>query len=284
MIKQVELYENVSFYLSRDVTKKYSTSFYSASLLFSSEIRLAIWGIYGFVRLADEIVDTFKDFDQKKLLDNFEKDYYTAMEQGISLNPILNAFQKTVKRYEIPDEYIQSFLTSMRNDLVKKDYNDAQETASYIYGSADVVGLMCLKVFCSNDEKLFLELKQPAMKLGSAFQKVNFLRDLQIDLEVLGRTYFPQIVGKRLEETAKQEIITDIRADFQEARLGLLKLPNGARLGVSVAYDYYLTLLRKIERTPANEMLKKRIRVPNRIKLLILVKAYLKQKLNFMEK
>jgi len=281
MTNQANLYDRVSFQLSREVTKGYSTSFYSASRLFSPEIRLAIWGIYGFVRLADEIVDTFNSFDQKMLLDKFEKDYYAAMKEGISLNPILQAFQKTVNSYEIPDTYIQAFLTSMRKDLVKKEYKDFQETAEYIYGSADVVGLMCLKVFCKKDELLFRELENSAMKLGSAFQKVNFLRDLHNDQKLLGRTYFPQIVGKRLDEETKQEIITDIKSDFLEANIGLRKLPLDARLAVSVAYDYYWTLLRKIELTPALEILDKRIRVNNIVKYKILAKAYVQLKLKY---
>lgn len=281
MTNQADLYDRISFLLSREVTKSYSTSFYTASRLFSPEIRLGIWGIYGFVRLADEIVDTFNSFDQKMLLDKFEKDYYEAMTDGISLNPILQAFQKTVTCYEIPDAYIQAFLSSMRKDLVKKNYKSNQETAEYIYGSADVVGLMCLKVFCKKDELLFQELENSAMKLGSAFQKVNFLRDLQNDQELLGRTYFPQIVGKRLDEASKREIIADIKSDFEVANNGLQKLPQDARLAVSVAYDYYRTLLRKIELTPALKIMDKRIRVANMVKCKILAKAYVQQKFNY---
>jgi len=281
MNNQVDLYNRVSFQLSREVTKGYSTSFYSASRLFSPEIRLAIWGIYGFVRLADEIVDTFEGFDQEKLLDDFEKDYYTSLEQGISLNPILNAFQLIVRKYDIPDSYVQSFLKSMRKDLTKKDYKNEQEATDYIYGSADVVGLMCLKVFCIKDELLFNELEQPAMKLGSAFQKVNFLRDLKNDQEMLGRTYFPHIVGQELDEVVKEKIIFDIKNDFKAAKIGLSKLPRDARLAVYVAYDYYLALLIRIERTPANELLSKRIRVPDVVKGLLFSKAWVLQKLNY---
>lgn len=281
MNKQADLYNQVSFRVSREVTKGYSTSFYSASRLFSLEDRLAIWGIYGFVRMADEIVDTFEGYDQEKLLNEFEKDYYTALERGISLNPILNAFLNTVRKYDIPNDYIQAFLTSMRKDLSKKNYMNEQEAADYIYGSADVVGLMCLRVFCKIDDSLFEELQQPAMKLGSAFQKVNFLRDLKNDQELLGRTYFPHIIEHGLDDVSKKEIVTDIKSDFTAAKLGLRKLPREARLAVTVAFDYYMSLLSRIERTPADQLLSKRIRVPNSIKLLIFSKAWVLKKLKF---
>lgn len=279
MINQVELYNQVSFRLSREVTKAYSTSFYSASRLFSPEIRSDIWGIYGFVRLADEIVDTFEDYDQEKLLNDFEADFYAALEQGISLNPILNAFQSTVRKFDIPTIYVRAFLNSMRTDLFKKDYDSQQEASDYIYGSADVVGLMCLKVFCKKDQSLFKILEEPAMKLGSAFQKVNFLRDLKNDQELLGRRYFPLMVDKKMDEDAKKEIIADIKRDFRAAKLGLRMLPGEARLAVSVAYDYYLNLLKRIERTSADQLLSKRIRVPNAIKGLIFTKAWVLHKL-----
>lgn len=281
MNNQVDIYERVSFHLAMEVTKGYSTSFYTASRLFSPEIRLAIWGIYGFVRLADEIVDTFVGYDQEKLLDAFEKDYYSALQLGISVNPILNAFQLIVRKYAIPDCYVQSFLKSMRTDLTKKDYNNKQEAEDYIYGSADVVGLMCLKVFCYKDDLLFKELEQSAMKLGSAFQKVNFLRDLRNDQEMLGRTYFPNIIGRELDEAAKKVIINDIKNDFKAAKLGLNRLPGNAKLAVFVAYDYYLSLLIRIERTPASELLSKRIRVPDVVKSLLYSRAWMLHKLNY---
>lgn len=280
-MNQVELYNQVSFRLSREVTKSYSTSFYSASRLFGSEIRLAIWAIYGFVRLADEIVDSFDGHDQETLLRDFETDFETAMEQGLSLNPILNAFQRTVRTFDIPLDYVQAFLSSMRADLIKKDYATSQEAADYIYGSADVVGLMCLTVFCKKDPVLFKDLEESAGKLGSAFQKVNFLRDLKNDQEQLGRRYFPSLVGKPLNETVKKEIIADIRSDFRVAHIGLQKLPVEARLAVSVAFDYYVALLNRIERTSADQLLSKRIRVPNSIKVWIIARAWVLQKLNY---
>ena len=275
-------YRSCSFDISRALTKRYSTSFYSASNLFSEDIRPAIHSIYGFVRIADEIVDSFHEHKQAELLDLFERSYYLAYEYGISPNPILHSFQLTVKQYGIPDEYIQAFLSSMRADLEKKEYLTAEETAKYIYGSADVVGLMCLKVFCKGDEHLFAELEGPAMRLGSAFQKVNFLRDLKEDCFVLGRNYFPHLSAETFDETMKGELVREIEADFDEAYRGIQKLPKGARLAVHTAYKYYRELLAKIKRTSADKLLKTRIRVPDYQKAMLLLSALVKNKMHIL--
>ncbi len=275
-------YKNISFQLSRQVTKEYSTSFYSATCLMNKDIRNAIFGIYGFVRFADEIVDTFDEYDKRYLLDKFEKDYYESVELGISLNPILQSFQQTIRKYNIPDEYVSSFLTSMRRDLLKKEYSNKGETDEYIYGSADVVGLMCLKVFCDGNEVIFNELKNPAMKLGSAFQKVNFLRDLKNDLNILGRQYFHKVNKLNFSDDIKSQIIDDIKKDFEEALDGLKKLPGNVKLAVTVAYYYYLALLKKIEKTPAQKIMIERIRISNLLKFFIIVKALIMNKLKLI--
>lgn len=275
-------YRICSFEMSRGLTKMYSTSFYSASNLFSKDIRPAIHSIYGFVRIADEIVDTFHEHNQKELLDLFEESYHLAHKYGISTNPILYAFQLTVKQFGIPEEHIQAFLSSMRADLEKKEYKTAEETAKYIYGSADVVGLMCLKVFCKGDEKLFKELEQPAMKLGSAFQKVNFLRDLKDDCFGLGRTYFPNLRIESFDEATKMELVKEIEQEFDEAYKGIQKLPEDARLAVLTAYKYYKGLLNKIKKTPADKLLQTRIRVPDYQKGLLLLSAIIKNRINIL--
>ena len=269
----MERYNKTSFQVSKLVTKSYSTSFSIATRLFEKEMRESIYSIYGFVRFADEIVDTFHEYDKKYLLDKFESDYYDAVKHGISLNPILQSFQQVVKKHSIPDEHVQAFLTSMKYDLVKKQYKDKTETDKYIYGSADVVGLMCLKVFCSGDDKLYEQLEESAMKLGSAFQKVNFLRDLKYDIEILDRTYFPDIQQNRLEEKNKLIVINDIENDFNTAFVGIKKLPKRSKLAVLIAYYYYKSLLKKIKHIPSNGILESRIRIPNGIKMLLLLKA-----------
>lgn len=279
MAKQLDLYDQTCLTISRQVTKAYSTSFYTASKLFSPSIRQAIWSLYGFVRLADEIVDTFDHIDQEAQLDKFTVDYEEAMRQGLSINPILHAFQQTVKAYHIPEDYITAFLNSMRLDLHKKDYINDEETAAYIYGSADVVGLMCLTIFCNGDKTLFNQLEEPARRLGSAFQKVNFLRDLKTDSLDLGRNYFSAVVGKTLDNKLKKQLEADIRHDFEAAKLGLVQLPRGAKLAVKVAYEYYLTLLAAIERTDSERLLNERIRVTNIRKSLILIRSYLSHQL-----
>lgn len=274
------LFNKVSVDCSKLVTKSYSTSFTLAVKMLAPSIRDAIYSIYGFVRFADEIVDTFHEFDKAELLEKFEKDYYLALGEGISLNPILNAFQRTVKKYDIDDELIQSFLTSMKWDLTKTDYNKT-EFEQYIYGSADVVGLMCLKVFVNGDREKYEELKEPAMLLGSAFQKVNFLRDLKNDIELLQRSYFPNIHFKHLDQASKNRIIEEIEGEFKSAYKGVLRLPKTARFGVYTAYIYYKTLLNKLKKTPSEQILNTRIRIsnPHKISLLTRCMVYYKLKL-----
>lgn len=269
-----ELFNEISFSTSALVTTSYSTSFSSAVRLLDNETKKAIYSIYGFVRFADEIVDTFHSFERKNLLERFERDYYEAVDNSISLNPILNAFQITVKKYSIPDDLIQAFLASMKIDLVKQNHNTREETEVYIYGSAEVVGLMCLKVFVKGNEALYMELENPARKLGSAFQKVNFLRDIKNDMEHLNRQYFHISVINGFNEDVKNEIIADTENDFANAIPGIMKLPGKIRLGVLTAYLYYMKLLKKIKKTPAKTLLEKRIRVPDPVKLLLLLKAY----------
>ncbi|MDO4790262.1 MAG: phytoene/squalene synthase family protein [Porphyromonas sp.] len=275
-------YRDFSFEMSRCLTKKYSTSFYSATTLFPEDIRPAIHSIYGFVRIADEVVDTFHGHNQKELLKSFERSYRSAYREDISTNPILYAFQLTVKQYGIPDEYIEAFLSSMRADLNKREYKTEEETARYIYGSADVVGLMCLKVFCKGDDELFRELERPAMKLGSAFQKVNFLRDLKEDCFVLGRTYFPELSAENFDEKMKMKLVKEIEEEFADAYEGIRKLPQGSRLAVHTAYKYYRGLLSRIKRTPADKLLQTRIRVPDYQKGLLLVLALIKNRMNIL--
>lgn len=275
-------FDDLSYVVSEYVTKNYSTSFYTASRLFDRDIREGIFSIYGFVRFADEIVDTFHDYDKNYLLDKFERDCYEALTLGISLNPVLNSFQKTVKKFGISLKLVEYFVASMRKDLNKKVYLSKNESDDYIYGSADVVGLMCLKVFCRGDEELFDELEKPAMKLGSAFQKVNFLRDLKNDTEILGRRYFHQINGHGFDEMAKKQIIADIEIDFKEALEGLKKLPDNSRTAVYIAYSYYSALLKKIKKASTQDILSERIRISDTRKLFLMIKSILFTKLNMI--
>jgi 15-cis-phytoene synthase len=276
------LYRSVSFETSKLVTTIYSTSFSRAVSFLDHEIRDAIYSIYGFVRLADEIVDTFHDFDRQSLIEKFENNFYEALSEGISLNPVLNAFQLTVKKYNIDDDLIQAFLRSMKLDLSRLEHTSKDETDEYIYGSAEVVGLMCLKVFVNGNETFYKELELPARKLGSAFQKVNFLRDLKNDTEDLKRQYFHTLSDKKFDEKTKTEIINDIENDFSSSLKGLKKLPQNSRLGVLIAFYYYRNLLSKIRRTPAGKLLEKRIRVSDMIKVLLLFKAYFVNRLNLI--
>ncbi len=278
----INLYDRTAFDISKVVTKKYSTSFYTASRLFDRETREAIFAIYGFVRVADEIVDTFDREDKAQLLENFESEYREAYKKGISLNPVLQSFQIAVKKYDIPQQYIDAFLKSMKLDLYKKEYQSVSEMEEYIHGSADVVGLMCLKVFTRGNQELFEALKFTAQRLGSAFQTVNFLRDLKNDLEELERSYFPAVNPSKFDEGSKNQIIQSIHQDFTEALKGIRKLPINARLPVYVAFKYYTSLLRKIERTHAREILSKRIRISNGRKTLLLAKAYVEHKMNIL--
>jgi phytoene/squalene synthetase len=278
-----ELFDSVSNSCSELVTKKYSTSFSMAVNTLSPKIRADIYNIYGFVRFADEIVDTFHDYNKEKLLAHFERDYYFALEQGISLNPILNSFQQTVKKYNIPDHMVQAFLKSMKADLNKTEYNTKEEYDEYIYGSADVVGLMCLKVFVNGDDAMFDKLKDAAMRLGSAFQKVNFLRDLKDDFELLSRSYFPNIDLGKLDKVSKQLIIDEIEADFDFAyNNGILKLPVEAKFGVYMAYRYYRRLLKKLKSVPSENIMDTRIRISDPMKINLLARSYVKYKLNII--
>ena len=278
-----ELFDQVSFDTSKLVTKKYSTSFSLAVKMLSPTIRSAIYNIYGFVRFADEIVDTFHDYKKEELLNDFEKEYYKSIENGISLNPILNSFQATVKRYNITDDLVSAFLKSMRADLSKTTYQTKEEYDEYIYGSADVVGLMCLKVFVDGDEEQYDELKEAAMRLGSAFQKVNFLRDLKDDFELLNRTYFPNVDLASLDAASKQLIIDEIENDFQYAFThGILKLPAEAKFGVYMAYRYYRRLLKKLSNVPSSEIIETRVRISDPMKINLLARSYVKYKLNMI--
>lgn len=277
-----ELFDSISNESATLITKKYSTSFSIAVRLLAPDIRQAIYNIYGFVRVADEIVDSFEGYPKEELLNRFEEEYQYAIETGISTNPVINAFQKTVKEYNIEAKLVESFLKSMRADLNKQVYENQEEIDEYIYGSADVVGLMCLKVFVKGDQEKYLNLKKPAMKLGSAFQKVNFLRDLNEDFENLNRSYFPNINPNKLSETDKKKVLTEIKKDFEEAYLGIVKLPKEAKLAVYVAYKYYSNLLYKIEKTPSAILKEKRIRVSNPKKMYLLIVSYFNFKLKMV--
>jgi len=276
------LFDIVSQQSSQIVTQSYSTSFSMATKMLSNSIRQDIYNIYGFVRFADEIVDTFHDYDKSFLFDRFEHDLELALEQKISLNPILNAFQITYHKYNLKKEHVDAFMKSMRMDLHKSNYLTRAEYQEYIYGSADVVGLMCLMVFVKGDESKFQELKESAMALGSAFQKVNFLRDLKADFEDLNRTYFPNTDLTQLDESSKKEIIEDIESDFSKGLSGIRNLPIEAKFGVFTAYRYYRQLLKKLSKTPALEIKNTRIRVPNYKKVELLTRSYVKYQLNLM--
>jgi len=276
------LYDFVSFNCSKAVTSEYSTSFFSAIKLLRVDLQKPIYAIYGMVRLADEIVDTFHDHDKEKLLAEFRRDTFAAIENGISLNPVLQSFQQTVKRYNIGIDLIDAFFKSMEKDLKKQNYLSKSEFEEYIYGSAEVVGLMCLYVFCDGDRKLFEELKEYAKALGAAFQKINFLRDLQADVEELNRAYFPGFRKDSFNELQKQAIEEDIENDFAMAYEGIKRLPLSARFGVYVAYRYYLALFKKVKRAHANTILQQRIRIPNHIKLVIVFKAGVRNQLNMI--
>ncbi|MGE0018799.1 MAG: phytoene/squalene synthase family protein [Draconibacterium sp.] len=278
----MDLFSEIAFSTSKLVTRKYSTSFSKAVALLEPEKQDAIYSIYGFVRFADEVVDTFHQNNKKKLIDNFENALNEALTEGISLNPVLQSFSITIKKYNIDMAYIDAFLASMRADLNKQNYNTQTELNQYIYGSADVVGLMCLQVFTDGDKAMFETLKQPAIKLGSAFQKVNFLRDLKADTEGLHRIYLPQLSSGEFTENAKNEIIANISADFSEAREGISQLPGKSKLAVYLAYSYYKKLLNRLERTPAGKITESRIRVPDSIKLMLLIFAKIRYKLGLI--
>ena len=276
------IFDTISFDCSRNVTKTYSTSFSSAVRMLAPGIRQDIYNIYGFVRFADEIVDSFHDYNKEELFDLFQLDLDAALKNKISLNPILNSFQHTVAKYNIPYELIAAFMKSMKLDLTKMTYTTQEEYNEYIYGSADVVGLMCLKVFVNGDNTKYDSLKDAAMRLGSAFQKVNFLRDLKADFEGLNRTYFPETDLNQLNEASKNKIIQEIESDFKAGFEGIINFPLEAKFGVYTAYVYYKKLLHKLSKTPSAEIKNTRIRVPDYEKVGLFAKCYFSYKLNII--
>ena len=277
----IHLFHEVSQDCSRITTEKYSTSFSSAIKLLHKDLRVPIYNIYGFVRFADEIVDTFHQHNKSALLNEFKQSTYEAIERGISLNPILHSFQLTVNAFKIDRDLISAFLYSMQMDLDKRKY-DRAGYEEYIYGSAEVVGLMCLYVFCEGDQKLYESLKPFARSLGAAFQKVNFLRDLKADYEGLERVYFPGCDFRNFTAADKSSIEADIQKDFDDAYRGVLRLPVKARFGVYVAYKYYLSLFKKIKKVQPQNILEDRIRIPDYGKIFIVAKAGIRSQLNLL--
>jgi len=273
-----KLFDELSYQVSIATTKKYSTSFSLGILALKPAIRHSIYAIYGFVRLADEIVDSFHDYDKEALLRRFTEQTWQAIEEGISLNPILQSFQETVRTYQIDRALIEQFLHSMEMDLQKVEYN-SELYQEYILGSAEVVGLMCLQVFVSGNKAQYEHLKPYAMKLGSAFQKVNFLRDLKDDFHVLGRTYFPSIEMNVFNNEVKSKIEEEIAVEFKESLAGIKQLPVSSRFGVYLAYKYYLSLFNKIRKISAERIMKERIRIPNGQKLSLAMSSYVQYKM-----
>jgi phytoene synthase len=276
-----QLFDDISQEMSRLTTKRYSTSFSLGISFLHKDLHKPIYSIYGFVRFADEIVDSFHGFDKHKLLADFKEETYKSISEGISLNPILNSFQWVVNKYAIPHELIETFLNSMEMDLSDHVY-DKLTYDKYILGSAEVVGLMCLKIFVEGNNSEYERLKPYAMKLGSAFQKINFLRDLKADYQELGRTYFPGINMEEFNATVKKEIEADIEVDFQLGLQGIKMLPQKARFGVYMAYKYYFKLFKKIKQTEAEVILTERVRIPNRRKFRILLTSFLRHNLNLL--
>jgi len=275
------LFDKISTKTSKLVTRQYSTSFSLGIRFLNKNFQEPIYGIYGFVRLADEIVDSFHQYDKKTLLEEFKKDTYLSIDRGISLNPVLNSFQEVVNTFKIDHELIAAFLKSMEMDLEKKEYTE-EGYKEYILGSAEVVGLMCLRVFTEGNNTLYQELKPYAMALGSAFQKINFLRDLNADYVGMGRMYFPNLNMSELNEKVKEEIEIDIEVDFDKGLQGIKKLPKKARLGVYVAYIYYRTLFNKIKKVNSQKILEERIRIPNPQKVMLFAGSYVRNRLNML--
>jgi len=273
------LFDSSSLKCSKVVTNAYSTSFSLGIKLFAPSIRPAIYAIYGFVRYADEIVDSFENYNQKELFKDFVADYHQSLDRKISLNPIINSFQDVVHKFHL-QTYAEDFLKRMESDLHVTEYDTKEAYENYIYGSADVVGLMCLRIFVNNDEQKFSELKEAARHLGSAFQKINFLRDFKDDTEKLGRSYFPNLSHNELDNVTKKEIIDDIELDLEAAYKGIIQLPMESKLGVYIAYRYYLKLLKKLKKADSKKILNERIRISNGIKLFILTKSYIRYKLH----
>ncbi|PJJ66629.1 phytoene/squalene synthase family protein [Chryseobacterium geocarposphaerae] len=276
-----KLFDDLSYKVSRETTRLYSTSFSLGIMALSPKLRNPIYAIYGYVRLADEIVDSFHAYDKQKLLSRYKQETFQALEDGISLNPILQSFQETVHKYKIDHSLIHQFLKSMEMDLQKIDYN-SDLYKEYIVGSAEVVGLMCLHIFTEGNPKEFERLKSYAMILGSAFQKVNFLRDMKDDYQILGRCYFPNVDISYFDNTVKAHIEKEIEEEFQIALQGIKKLPSSSRFGVYLAFRYYTSLFRKIKRTSANEMINRRIRISNGKKLSVMMSSYFQYKTSFL--
>ncbi|WP_313361211.1 squalene/phytoene synthase family protein [Empedobacter sp.] len=272
-----QLFDELSYSVSKMTTQKYSTSFSLGILALKPSIRSAIYAIYGYVRLADEIVDSFHGYNKEKLLKRLRKETLYALNERISLNPILQSFQETVNYYKIDKELIDQFLSSMEMDLQQIEY-DSDLYKTYILGSAEVVGLMCLQVFTDGNKDKYAELKPYAMKLGSAFQKINFLRDLKEDYHVLGRTYFPNVDISGFDNKIKYEIEKEIEEEFHEALIGIKKLPASSIFGVYLAYKYYLSLFKKIKKKSSKEILNGRIRIANSEKVFVAFKSYLRYK------
>jgi phytoene/squalene synthetase len=277
----VQLFDSVSNQCSKAVTSRYSTSFSSAIKLLHSDLHAPIYNIYGLVRFADEIVDTFHQHDKPRLLQEFRQHTFEAIERGISLNPILNSFQQTVNKYDIDHDLIRAFFNSMESDLTESQY-DRQGYEQYIYGSAEVVGLMCLYVFCNGNKEQYYSLEPSARALGAAFQKVNFLRDVKADFNELSRTYFPNCNFANFTQRDKSVIEADIEADFKLAYSGILHLPPKARFGVYIAYKYYHSLFRKIKLVKPTQILQSRIRIANHHKALIVLKAGFRNQLRLI--
>lgn len=266
-------FNDICFDLSKVITQRYSTSFTRGIKTLHKRFHYPIYAIYGFVRLADEIVDTFHEFNKKELLERFKAETYKAIEEGISTNPVLQSFQVIVNKYNMDKELIDAFLYSMEMDLYKSNYNDSLYN-KYIYGSAEVVGLMCLRVFCENDNELYQRMVEPARKLGAAFQKVNFLRDMKSDFKERGRVYFPGVDFDKFDNASKKQIEADIDKDFRAAYPGVMALPKDVRPGVYVAFIYYRALLKKIQDLPASKVKHERIRVPDNEKFALLLRTY----------
>lgn len=273
----IQLFDKTSKEISKRISLNYSTSFSLGIKLLSKDFRWAVFATYGFVRLADEIVDTFHGYNKARMLSDFKFQTYQAIEDGISINPVLHAFQMAANQFGIGRDLIEPFFQSMEQDL-KKNTHDISSYNEYIYGSAEVVGLMCLRIFCKGNEQEYLKLLPAARSLGAAFQKVNFLRDIKSDIEERGRVYFPGVNFEYFTDEDKMTIIEDVKLDFEKALIGIKQLPLGCRLGVYTAYIYYLKLLEKIERTTATEIMNKRIRIRNSQKIVLLAESYVREK------
>ena len=278
-MEMMDLYDTTALKCSKLITQHYSTSFTLGIKTLEKKFHLPIYAIYGFVRYADEIVDTFHQHDKRELLHRFTEDTFKAIEERISLNPVLHAFQKVVNEYGIEHELIQAFIQSMEMDLDDRAY-DQGSYETYIYGSAEVVGLMCLRVFCEGDSEKYEKLKAPAKSLGAAFQKVNFLRDIKSDFDIRGRVYFPGVDFQNFLDDDKKTIEEDIQKDFDDALTGIKQLPKGSRLGVYLAYIYYIRLFQKIKNLPSSRILQERVRIPNPVKMALLATTYFRHSIN----